>query len=178
MDRVSEMWYLLAIVVVAVLLAFFKQKRRGTQERSAQEEFNYQTVKELITPAETAFLSTLDEAVQSRARVFCMVRVADILKPSKSLDKSQRQTHLNKTTQKHFDFVLCDLQTLQPLCVIELNDKSHKRKDRRERDAFLAVACKSANLPLYFITASNRYEVAEIASHIDLHLPVQLKQAS
>ena len=89
------MSYFLAFLVVAVLVAFFKQKQRGTLERSAQEEYKYQTVKELITPAETAFLSTLDEAVQGRARVFCMVRVADILKPSKSLDKSQRQTHLN-----------------------------------------------------------------------------------
>ena len=174
---VLKMWYLLVIVVIVLLLTLFKQTA-GRPRKSVQEEYKYQTVPTLISEAEKTFLSTLDEIVQSRARVFCMVRVADILKPSKSLNKSQRQTHLNKTSQKHFDFVLCDLQTLQPLCVIELNDKSHKRKDRRERDAFLAVACKSANLPLYFITASNRYEVAEIASHIDLHLPVQLKQAS
>lgn len=170
------MWYLLVIVVIVLLLTLFKQTA-GRPRKSVQEEYKYQTVPTLISEAEKTFLSTLDEIVQSRARVFCMVRVADILKPSKSLNKSQRQTHLNKTSQKHFDFVLCDLQTLQPLCVIELNDKSHKRKDRRERDAFLAVACKSADLPLYFIPASNKYDVAEIASYIDLHLPVQLKQA-
>ena len=171
------MWYFLAFVVVAVLLAFFKQMPRRSQQ-TGQGEYKYHTVQTLVSPAEKTFLSTLDQAVQGRARVFCMVRVADIVKPHKSLDKKQWKIHFNKTTQKHFDFVLCDLQTLQPLCVIELNDKSHKRKDRRERDAFLAVACESANLPLYFIPVSNKYDTAEIASHIDLHLPVQLKQAS
>lgn len=171
------MWYLLLLVVAAVLFTFIKQLQLK-HKRSAHEEFKYQTVQSLISPAEKAFLSTLDQTVDGRARVFCMVRVADIIKPNKSLDKNQKHVHFRKTSQKHFDFVLCDLQTLQPLCVIELNDKSHKRKDRRERDAFLAVACKSADLPLYFITASNKYDVAEIASLVDLNLPVQLKQAS
>ena len=169
------MWYLLVFVAVAVLLAFFKQMPRKSQQ-SRQGEYKYQTVQALISPAEKTFLSMLDQAVQGRGRVFCMVRVADIIKPDKSLDKNQWKTHFNKTTQKHFDFVLCDLQTLQPLCVIELNDKSHKRKNRQERDSFLAAACKSADLPLYFIPVSNKYDAAEIASYVDLHLPAQLKQ--
>ena len=172
---VLKMWYLLVIVVIVLLLTLFKQTA-GRPRKSVQEEYKYQTVPTLISEAEKTFLSTLDEIVQSRARVFCMVRVADIIKPNKSLDKNKKHVHFRKTSQKHFDFVLCDLQTLQPLCVIELNDKSHKRKNRQERDSFLAAACKSADLPLYFIPVSNKYDAAEIASYVDLHLPAQLKQ--
>jgi len=107
-----------------------------------------------------------------------MVRVADVIKPKKTLDKAQKRTRFLKTSQKHFDFVLCDPESLEPLCVIELNDKSHQRKDRQKRDQFLSAACKSAHLALYFVPVARHYDKDNIATLVDQHLPELLKMAS
>ena len=107
-----------------------------------------------------------------------MVRVADVIKPKKTLDNKQKHILFRKTSQKHFDFVLCDPISLEPLCVIELNDKSHQRKDRKERDKFLATACHSANLPLHFVPVSKQYDTAAIESYIAADIPSLLKKAS
>jgi len=171
------MFYALATICL-VTFALVLKKTSGKSEQQKNQDLQYQQVNSLITPTEKKFLDTLDQVVDNRARVFSMVRVADVIKPKKSLDKSHRHRHFLKTSQKHFDFVLCDPKTLKLLCVIELNDKSHQRKDRKERDQFLLDACETANLALYFIPVSNSYDANKILELIDQHLPVQLKQVS
>jgi hypothetical protein len=42
-----------------------------------------------------------------------------------------------KVMKKHVDSLLCHSQTMLPQVLIELDDKSHERKDRQERDAFV-----------------------------------------
>jgi len=172
----AGMWYFLVIFGLVALAVVIK-KLSSKAPQSAQSPLEYQQVDSLITPAEQKFLSVLDDAVGARARIFCMVRVADILKPKKTLDQKDKRVLLNKTSQKHFDFVLCDPVSLRPLCVIELNDKSHQRKDRQDRDKFLASACESADLPLHFVKVSKQYQIPEIASLVDQHLPVLFKKA-
>ena len=41
-----------------------------------------------------------------------------------------------------------DKDTFEPLLLVELNDSSHKRADRRMRDEKVAAICRSAGLPL------------------------------
>ena len=44
------------------------------------------------------------------------------------------QAWRNRIHAKHIDFVLCDPGNLQPILCIELDDPSHNRPDRIERD--------------------------------------------
>lgn len=170
------MWYIVAILFIASIVLFFRQSKKITTSSSNQFEMEYRLVPSLLSNAEKRFLSTLDDAVRTRARVFCMVRVADVIKPAGSLDKKLKHALFRKTSQKHFDFVICEPISLKPLCIIELNDKSHQRKDRQERDVFLKSACDSAGLPLQFIPVTNTYDVAAISSYVDQYLPVELKK--
>jgi len=102
--------------------------------------------------------------------VFGKVRVADVLKPSKGGARKQWQIAFNKINNKHFDFVLCDKNDLSVLCAIELNDKSHNTKKRKDRDAFLTAACESAMLPLIQIPAQAAYNIDEIRQTLISHL--------
>jgi len=63
---------------------------------------------------------------------------------------------------KHFDFLLCNKNDLSVICAIELNDRFHNSKKRKDRDKFLEGACQSTNVPLIQIAAQSTYNINEI----------------
>ena len=99
---------------------------------------------QLVTKSELKFYKSLSKAVQDDFQIFAMVRIADLLRVEKN--NKHRRKWLNKILAKHIDFVLCDPGTLKPLVCIELDDVSHQRPDRIERDKFVNQAFKSAHI--------------------------------
>ena len=132
----------------------------------------YKPKKTLLTKAETNFYRHLLGAISGRCIVFCTVRVADVVEVSfpQSKDRSKWQTLFNQISSKHFDYVLVD-DDMNILCAIELNDKSHDRKERQERDAFLRKVMKSADIPLLEIKAARKYNIPELRGVIDQLVP-------
>jgi hypothetical protein len=53
----------------------------------------------------------------------------------------------NKINRKHVDFLMCDTKKMAPLFGIELDDSSHKRPDRVDRDEFVEHTFDAAGLP-------------------------------
>ncbi len=156
-------WIALAVVlIVLVVLIALKQK----PSHNGEEDAPYTRTPALFTPAERSFLGVLDLASGKAFRVFGKVRVGDVLSPRAGQDRSTRQTALNRINRKHFDFILCRPDDLTVLCAIELNDASHQRKDRQERDEFLEKACRSAGLPLILFDARHAYSPMEISARI------------
>lgn len=148
---------LIAIIIVAIAL-FSKFTVKGHA---------YQTKGPLFTPAERSFLSILDSAVSNNYRIFGKVRVADVISPKKGMDRKNWQAAFNKISAKHFDYVLCCKDTLKVVAVIELDDKSHKKKSSQARDKFLESACESANLKLVRFPAKASYKVSEVSEKIE-----------
>jgi hypothetical protein len=62
--------------------------------------------------------------------------------------------------------VLCNRDNLAVVCAIELNDKSHQKDSRRQRDAFVVELCRAIGLPLVQIPAKRMYSVEEIRTII------------
>lgn len=120
----------------------------------------------LFTPAERNFLRALDRAVGNDARVFGKVRVADVLSVRNGLSSRSNWTAFARISGKHFDYVLCDKEELIVLCVIELNDKSHERRDRRDRDELLRRACTEAGMPLIEVPAARNYDLQKLRAAI------------
>lgn len=88
----------------------------------------------ILTYNESRNFKALQEAAYRKGYMICpKVRLADIIKP-RSGDKYL--SHFGKIKSKHVDFVVCD-QRMNVLAVIELDDKSHDRPDRIERDQFV-----------------------------------------
>ncbi len=156
-------WIALAIVLI-VLVVLLAVKRK--QSHSGEAGASYIRTPALFTPAERSFLGVLDLAAGSDFRVFGKVRVGDVLAPRTGQDRSAHQTALNRINRKHFDFILCHPDDLTVLCAIELNDASHQRKDRQERDELLDKACRAAGLPLILFDARHAYLPTEISARI------------
>lgn len=68
------------------------------------------------------------------------VRLFDIIEPKKEHDKYK--TLMYKIQAKHVDFVICD-KNMHIKAVIELDDSSHDKKDRKERDDFVNLILRS-----------------------------------
>ncbi len=147
----------LAIGLFALILVFAYILR--------PRKLSYQKVS-LFTPAEINFLKVLDVAVGSNFRVFGKVRIADVVNPSKNLTQKNWRKHFWQVSSKHFDFCLTSPYTHEVLCVIELNDKSHNRRDRGKRDLLVNKVCKSCELPLLWIEAKRTYDKVVIANMI------------
>jgi predicted RNA-binding Zn-ribbon protein involved in translation (DUF1610 family) len=80
----------------------------------------------------------------------------------KSNDPSKFRTYTNKIDRKHVDFLLCNPKTLQPLVGIELDDKSHQKSNRQERDEFVEKVYTAAKLPLVRFPAQRSYSTSEL----------------
>ncbi|MEZ6129980.1 MAG: DUF2726 domain-containing protein [Planctomycetaceae bacterium] len=124
----------------------------------------YQRKDYLLTKAERSFLGVLQNAVGNQYLIFAKVRLADLVFIPRGTDK--RQSHFNRIQSKHIDFVLCDHDVVRPLLAIELDDSSHNRADRQERDGFVDSALAAAGLPILHVTARSGYNVQELANAI------------
>ena len=145
------------VAVIAVVAAVFLRARTGTEESGA-----YETNERLLTPAEGSFFGVLTQAVAGDLLVFPKVRMADVLRPRRTKDRSAWQAAFNKINAKHFDFVLCQPGTTEIFAVIELNDKSHGSRRRKARDSFVRSACSGAKLRLIEFSAKRSYVTQEI----------------
>lgn len=158
-------WLLLLVVLIAVV-AFIVLKRRTDSSSGKEDIVPYVLGDAFFSPAERSFLGVLDQAVGADFRVFGKVRVADVVSVAKGTPKSLWQKAFNRISAKHFDFVLCRPGDLKPLCVIELNDKSHAQDNRKNRDGFLEKVCAAAGLPMIFFAAQRSYTLTEICNSI------------
>lgn len=126
---------------------------------------SYQLRDDFITKAEHHFYRSLQAAVADHALIMAKVSLGDLFYP-RTKDRSLWRTHYNKVDRKHVDFLLVDKQTLQPLIGIELDDSSHKRTDRKERDRFVDSVFASAELPLLHFRAARAYDVGQISQRV------------
>ncbi len=146
---------IISLAVVIVLIILVRIAFPGLLGRSGPAYARRDT---LFTAAEFRFLQVLRKALPSGLEIFAKVRVADVLQPVQGLDPKAWRAAFNRITGKHLDFVLCDRESGRLMCAIELNDRSHERQDRRERDELIARACAGAGFPLVMIPVVRNYD--------------------
>jgi len=153
---------LLFLVIISLARALFKKK-----SGKGPVDFPYQSKEVLCSPAERSFMGALDKIVGNGYRIFAKVRLADIVEVNKGLSSSARQSAFNRISRKHLDFVICDSRDLSIVGAVELDDKSHRKTGRQERDQFLDKALEAAGVPILRIKAQSAYSIKEISSNLD-----------
>ena len=118
------------------------QKQGNTAHQDEAIDFSnaYQS-KYLLTKNEWIQYKKLKESADIKGYVICpKVRLFDIIEPRKGHAKYKMLMY--KIQAKHVDFVICD-RNMHIKAVIELDDKSHDQKERKERDAFVNLILRS-----------------------------------
>jgi hypothetical protein len=113
----------------------------------------------LLTNAEASFFHILRTMTKDHLVIFPHVALRDLVTV---IDQANYYTYYNKIDRKQVDFVLCNPHTLKPVFVIELDDKSHRRLDRMERDAFVEGVLARVKIPLVRIPVKNSYDPKEL----------------
>jgi len=106
----------------------------------------------------------ISRACANRSLIFPQVQLSKLIYPRAGIPK--RQTYRNTIHRKSVDFVLCIPSTLKPELIIELDDKSHTREDRKTRDNFVNNALKAAGIPFLRIPAASTYNSAALEQRI------------
>ena len=78
-------------------------------------------------------------------------------------NRRENQGAVNRINRKHVDFLVCKPKSMQPVFAVELDDASHRRKDRQERDALVNAVFETAGLPLLRVPVQRSYHVQNLA---------------
>lgn len=133
----------------------------------AAPTFPYRVRDEFLSPTERAFYQVLVQAVQDRAVICMKVRLADVFFVARP---HENRAAFNRIAQKHIDFLLCNSQSFRPILGIEVDDSSHSRLDRQERDEFVNHTFAAANIPLLHVRAQRTYLIEQVAASIAPYL--------
>lgn len=99
----------------------------------------------LLTNHEVQFYNILKEiAEENNLTILSKVRLADLIGVKNGLPSRRWGMYFGKIKAKHIDFIIADKVRLNPLLLIEVDDNSHNKPDRQERDYFVDKACTDA----------------------------------
>lgn len=114
---------------------FFETNRKQNDVKS-DKTYAYSYVKTpLLTKREWTEYQILKIAADLKGLLICpKVRLLDLVAPKYNARNTRGLKA--KVMSKHVDFVICD-QQMEVVCIIELDDPSHFRQDRIERDKFV-----------------------------------------
>jgi hypothetical protein len=144
---------------LSVILGLFGFRLAGP-DAATEAQLPYRLRDDFLSRAEHSFYHVLRLAVNDQATICTKVNLGDIFFVSGT---SESQKYRNKIDRKHVDFLLCHPHTMKPLLGLELDDKSHDRPDRIERDQFVDNVFRATGLPLLHIPARAAYDANSLA---------------
>jgi very-short-patch-repair endonuclease len=171
------LFFLAVIVVIVIAIKAFSSsppagraietsevKVEAEVESAPDKHLPYLKKRYILTSAEYRFYKALHLATGDQFIIAPQVHLEGLIE----VDHREHnwRTYHNKIDRKSVDFVLFDKQTVVALLAIELDDSSHRRPDRQERDGFVNSIFASAGLKLLHVPVREYYPVEELRAQI------------
>ena len=168
--------YILVAIVVAlvIVVSILKIKFEGGEDE--KKLYQYKKKNFFLTRAEHECFDALTKAVGNEFIIFAQVHLPTLI-DNKVVGQNWRGAfrHING---KSVDFVLCDKAYISPKLAIELDDKTHERPDRQERDREVERILKEAGVPLLRIENRGGFDSNEFSQKIKDALKVSTGNTS
>jgi very-short-patch-repair endonuclease len=145
------------VVVVIALKLFLPEESLGEEKKSA---YNYRRKDFLMSRAEHEFFDILIGIIGNQYYIFPQIHLSTIL-DNKVVGQSWRGA-FRHIDEKSVDFVICDKAYIKPLLAIELDDRTHERNDRKERDEEVERILNEAGLSLVRFRNNGHFDKEEI----------------
>ena len=114
--------------------------------------------KKLLTENEKRYYNVLAPyAEKKNLQILSKIRLADLIEP-KTNNTYKENILFSKIKAKHIDFALCNKNDLNPILLIEVDDKSHNIPERKERDKFIDNALRGAGYKIIHIQTPENLE--------------------
>jgi very-short-patch-repair endonuclease len=129
-----------------------------------KKKYQYKRKNFFLTRAEHECFDALMTAVGNDYLIFAQVHLPTLL-DNKVVGQNWRGAfrHING---KSVDFVLCDKAYIAPKLAIELDDKTHERPDRQERDVEVERILKEAGIPLLRLENRGSFSASDLAQKV------------
>ena len=174
--------YILIAVIVIVLFIVMKyvenNQGKGKKESKPIDNIEDKDInvtylsKDILSPAEMKFYYVLVKAkADTYLEIWPKMSIREMIDIKDSEGKTNRTKFLNKIDRKHIDFTLVNPKSGKPLLCIELDDKSHQKQDRKERDLFVDNVMKQAGIKLIHVPAAIEYDIENLKMIIKNSLP-------
>ena len=119
----------------------------------AKSLYSYETKQFVMTKAEHDAFNALNQAAGDQYYIFPQVHISTFI--DWKVKGQNWNAAMRPINQKSVDFLLCDKVWVNPKLAIELDDATHEREDRIERDTEVERILASAHFPLLRITHSD-----------------------
>lgn len=152
------------IILVLVLICFMIALINviGNQEKITAKDIHQAlpyNKKLLLTKNEWAFYKKIKPIIdRNKLHILAKVRLADLVEVKKGTNKSEFNKWFSKIKSKHIDFVVCNPDNLAVLFLLELQDSTHNRADRMERDNFLKQLAETCSYKICWINNDSHLE--------------------
>lgn len=167
----SLSWLALALVILIVfryLVAWFWRKSWQSTKSTVPSDIKVEQ-RPILSAAEEQFFRVLQATIGDRHTIFPQLPLWILIEP-RSTDFTTCKAFNNRINQKRVDFVIVDTQTLRPVLAIELDDRSHQRADRQDRDAFVEELFQKAGISLIRVRTAGSYDPLAIRSRLAPYL--------
>lgn len=131
------------------------------RKQQVQPQFPFIPKQYFLSNSEASFYHFLKQMVGENVGIFPHVALRDLVSVS-GVGKSDFYKYYNQIDRKQVDFLLVDSKTLKPMLVIELDDSSHQRADRVQRDEFVEKVLENAKIPIARIPVKQTYDAKEL----------------
>lgn len=118
----------------------------------------------MLTPTEIQYFQVLYSIIGDEYLIYPQINLASVI------DK-KGGGNFRTELFRNVDFGVFDYD-YKPILLIEINDNSHFRSDRIERDEKVSQICKSAKLPLVTFWVKDGIDVAEMRQTLKKYLHI------
>lgn len=151
--------YLIIIIILVIVISIIEYIINNSENTINNYNEKYKKNEYLLTKNELKFYRILKQITNKlNYSLFCQVSLYQIVKNKSFKD-------FNKIKSKSIDFVITQENCKILLC-IELDDKTHQKQKRIERDTFLNTLFKELEIKLLRIPVQNNYNIEEIEEKI------------
>ncbi len=155
-------WQIIALIAGFVLLAIIlKWLFFGGRKPS---RYPYQRRSLLFSPDDRVFFRALQNAVGTEYEIFGKISVCDIIAPNKSASGMAAKNAFKPLEGRHFDFILCEKNSLSVACAVQLLDKTGQT--RIEDEDPLIEICANLGLPLVNFPVMPEYSADNIRDNL------------
>lgn len=156
-------YILIIIIIILVIDKIINKKNQNSQNINNDTKIDYKNLynkKEyLLTQPELKFFKLIKNITEkNNLNIFSQVALYEIV-------TSKNIKDFNKIKSKTIDFVITDVNSKIKLC-IELDDTTHIRENRQQRDKFLEELFEQLNIKLIRIPVQSYYNLKDIEEKI------------
>ncbi|MBS7346259.1 MAG: DUF2726 domain-containing protein [Candidatus Sacchiramonaceae bacterium] len=156
MESIILLLILVATVVTAryymgaMIRDFNSLPSRQNGSKKDPRRYKYYCREAIITTTENEFYHKIKLICGDNLVVLPQIHLSSIF--NHKVKGQKWKAAFSRINGKSVDFLLCHPEAMRPVAAIEIDDRSHLRRDRIERDEFVDSIFKMCNIPLLHVT--------------------------